>query len=171
MGDGPRGTDDRRSAARSQRFRQPGGDRVVRLQPRRSVGRLDAGQGSPIDLTLGTSSGSFAEIKLNHVHGDAISDLSEPAFATNNYSAGSPRYFITLSDGNSLWGYPPQSGLNSSGFAWSINNGNTYMTWAGVQSAETGATVTAAYVIADADQAAGTVDRITGLTFGDLDFN
>ena len=129
------------------------------------------GKGSPIDLTLGTSSGSFAEIKLNHVHGDAISDLSEPAFATNNYSAGSPRYFITLSDGNSLWGYPPQAGLNSSGFAWSINNGNTYMTWAGVQSAEAGATVTAAYVIADADQAAGTVDRITGLTFGDLDFN
>jgi hypothetical protein len=129
------------------------------------------GKGSPIELTLGTSQGSFAVVRLHHVHGTAVSGLSEPSFATNDYAAGSPRYFIELSDGNSLWGYPPNSGLNGTDFAWSVNNGSTYMSWVAAQAAEANATVTDAYVIADADQAAGTTDEITGLTFGDIDFN
>jgi hypothetical protein len=46
------------------------------------------------------------------------------------------------------------------------------MSWNQVRtSAEGDATVTGAYVIADADQAAGTVDEITGLRFGGIDFN
>jgi hypothetical protein len=130
-----------------------------------------SGKGSPIDLTLGTTSGSFAYVKLHHEHGAAVSELSAPSFTTSSYAAGSPRFFVTLSDGHSLWGYPPQSGLNGSDFAWAIDNGNTYQSWAGVQAAEGGATVKDAYVIADADQTAGTVDEITGLTFGDIDFN
>lgn len=129
------------------------------------------GKGSAIDLTLGSSPGTFAVVRLHHVHGTAVDSLSEPSFSTNDYAAGSPRYFIELSNGDSLWGYPPDSGLNGSDFAWAIDNGNTYMSWAAVQEAESGATVTAAYVVADADQAAGTTDEITGLTFGDLDFN
>jgi hypothetical protein len=129
------------------------------------------GKGSAIDLTLGTSSASFAEVRLHQAHGSSVSTLPEPGFTTDNYSAGSPRYFITLDDGDTLWGYPPNAGLNGSSFAWAIDNGNTYLSWAQVQAAETGATVTNAYVIADADQAAGTVDQITGLTFGGIDFN
>ena len=131
-----------------------------------------SGKGSAIDLALGTSSGSFAEITLHHLPSTAVSDLSEPVFSTDNYNAGSPRYFITLSDGNTLWGYPTNSGLNSSGFAWAVNNGNTYQSWSDVQQgAERSATVTGAFVIADADQAAGTTDAITGLTFGGTPFN
>ena len=130
------------------------------------------GKGSAIDLTLGSSGGSFAEITLHHVDGASVGTLDEPSFSTDNYSAGSPRYFITLSDGNSLWGYPAASGLNGSEMAWAINNGNTYMSWSGVQaSSESDATVTGAYVIADADQAAGTVDSISGLTFNGISFN
>jgi hypothetical protein len=129
------------------------------------------GKGSAIDLTLGSSGGSFAEITLHHVDGIAVTDLRQPTFMTSNYFSGSPRYYITLSDGNSLWGYPPDSGLNGSNFAWAIDNGNTYMSWSQVQAAEGSATVTGADVIADADQAAGTVDEITGLTFGNTDFN
>lgn len=128
------------------------------------------GKGSAIDLTLGSSGGSFAEITLHHV-GGVVSELAAPAFSTDSYNAGSPRYFITLSDGNSLWGYPAASGLNDGDMAWAIDNGNTYMSWTDVQAAEGDATVTGAYVIADADQAAGTVDAITGLTFGGTDFN
>jgi len=129
------------------------------------------GKGSAIDLTLGSSGGSFAEITLHHV-GGVVGDLAAPSFSTDNYNAGSPRYFITLDDGHSLWGYPANSGLNGGDMAWAIDNGNTYLSWAGVQaSSEAGAAVTGAYVIADADQAPGTVDEITGLTFGGTDFN
>lgn len=126
------------------------------------------GKGSAIDLTIGSSSGSFAEARLHQVHGTAVSTLSEPTFSTTNYAAGSPRFFITLSNGDTLWGYP---GVNNGDFGWAINNGNTYMSWSAVQTAEAGATVTDAYVIADADQAAGTTDEITGLTFGDTSYN
>jgi hypothetical protein len=129
------------------------------------------GHNSPIDLTLGSSPGSFAEIVFQRVEGMAVSSLSEPSFTTDNYSAGSPRYYITLSDGNSLWGYPSASGLNGSDMAWAIDNGNTYESWSDVQSAESDATVTGAFIIADADQAPGTTDQITNLTFGDTTFN
>jgi hypothetical protein len=129
-----------------------------------------SGKGSAINLTLGTSAGSYAEITFHHLPATAIHDLAEPEFTTDNYSAGSPRFFITLSDGNTLWGYPPNSGL-SSDFAWAINNGNTYLSWDGVQTAEGNATVTGAYVIADADQSAGATDSISGLSFGGTTFN
>jgi hypothetical protein len=125
------------------------------------------GKGSAIDLIIGSSSGSFAEAKLHQLH-FAVSDLSEPTFTTSNYAAGSPRFFVTLNNGDTLWGYP---GLDNGDFGWAINNGNTYMSWSDVQTAEAGATATAAYVIADADQAAGTIDEITGLQFGDNSYN
>jgi hypothetical protein len=129
------------------------------------------GKGSAIDLTLGSTGGSYAEVTLHHV-GGVVSGLPAPSFSTSNYNAGSPRYFITLSDGHSLWGYAAASGLNGDDMAWAIDNGNTYMSWDAVQSsAEGSASVTGAFVIADADQAAGTVDEITGLTFGGTDFN
>jgi len=131
----------------------------------------NSGKGSAINLTLGTSSGSYAEITLHHLPATAVGDLAAPSFATSNYDAGSPRYYITLSDGNTLWGYPPQSGLNGTDFAWAINNGNTYLSWSGVQTAEGSATVTGAYVIADADQSAGTTDAISSLSFGGTTFN
>jgi hypothetical protein len=130
-----------------------------------------AGKGSPIDLTLGSTSGSSAVITLHHVAGTPVGSLSEPRFSTDNYQAGSPRYYITLSNGDTLWGYPPNAGLNGSDFAWAINNGNTYQSWNEIQAAEGSATVTGAYVIADADQAPGTVDVISGFSFGANTYN
>jgi len=130
------------------------------------------GKGSPIDLTLGTSAGSFAEIVLHHLGGFPVNMIPEPQFTTSNYASGSPRYYITLSNGDTLWGYPPQAGVSSgSTFAWAVNNGNTYESWGDVQQTEGTETVTGAFVIADADQAAGTVDQITGLSFGGAHFN
>ena len=132
-----------------------------------------AGKGSPIDLTLGSNpSTTFAMIEFHHLPNAPVSSLSEPMFATSNYASGSPRYFITLSDGNTLWGYPPNSGLNGSDFAWAVNNGNTYSPWSAIQSGpEGGATVTGADVIADGDQPSGTVDTITCLSFDHTQFN
>jgi hypothetical protein len=130
-----------------------------------------AGKGSPIDLTLGKTLGSYTVITLHHLAATPVGSLSEPTFSTDNYSAGSPRFYITLSNGDTLWGYPPNAGLNGSDFAWTINNGNTYQSWNEIQAAEGIATVTGAYVIADADQAPGTVDVVTGLSFGTSTYN
>ena len=129
-----------------------------------------AGKGSAIDLTLGSSGGSYAVITLHHVDG-TVSSVDEPSFTTDNYAAGSPRYYVTLSDGHSLWGYPSASGLNGSDMAWAVDNGNTYESWTAVQSQEGSAEVSGAWVIADAGQQAGTTDEITGLSFGDTTFN
>ena len=130
------------------------------------------GNGSPIDLTVGSNSATtYALITLHHVAGVTVGDLAEPTFSTDNYNAGSPRYYITLSDGHSLWGYPSNSGLNGTDFAWAIDNGNTYLSWKAVQAAEGSASVTGAWVIADGDQAAGTTDVISGLQFNGTSFN
>jgi len=130
-----------------------------------------AGKGSAIDLTLGSSAGSYAVVTLHHVEGATVGQTAAPNFTTDSYNAGSPRYYITLDDGNSLWGYPSNAGLNGGTFAWAYDNGNTYQSWADVQANDPGARVTGAYVIADAEQAAGTVDQIDGLTFNGTQFN
>jgi hypothetical protein len=128
--------------------------------------------GGPIGLTLGTdTSNTFAEIDLTAVGGTAIDALLEPTFTTDNYAAGSPRYYITLDNGHSLWGYPPNSGLNGTDFGWAIDNGNTYQSWTDVRSAESGAKVTGASVIADGDQAAGVTDKIGNLQFNGTTYN
>jgi hypothetical protein len=134
--------------------------------------------GGPIALTVGstaydpeTNVGTFAQIAITDVGGTAIDGLSAPTFTTDNYNAGSPRFVIDLSNGDSLWGYPPNAGLNASDFAWAINNGNTYQPWSDVQSAESGTTVVDAVVIADGDQDPGTTDKISDLTFNGTDFN
>jgi hypothetical protein len=129
-----------------------------------------AGPGSPIDLTLGSSPGTYALVSWHNP--TEVSKLAEPTFTTDNYAAGSPRFFITLNDGDTLWGYPPNSGLNGgTDFAWAINNGNTYLTWSQVQAAEGSAHVTSAEVIADGDQAPGTTDAITCLSFNGVTYN
>lgn len=123
----------------------------------------------PITLTTGASAGTFAKVAINNLGNVLVSGLPEPTFTTDNYAAGSPRYYLTLSDGNSLWGYPPNSNLNGSNFAWAINNASTYQSWAAVQSAEGSATVVGASVIADGDQPS-TTDTITNLTFNGTNF-
>ena len=132
-----------------------------------------AGKGSAIDLTVGNNSATtFAVITLMHVSGTPVSSLSEPTFITNNYGAGSPRWYITLSNNDTLWGYPPNANLSTTSvFAWAINNGSSYEPWSAVQTEESGATVTGAYVVADGDQPSGATDVITGLTFNGHYYN
>ena len=136
-------------------------------------GGWTAGVGSPIDLTLGSPSDStFALITLHHVAPDTVATMPEPSFATNAYNSGSPRWYVTLSNGDTLWGYPPQMS-GGSYFLWAIDNGNSYVPWTTIRADETasGATVTGAWIIADGDQVAGTTNVITGLTFGTHAYN
>lgn len=122
------------------------------------------GPGSDIVLKVGASSATYAQAQLTSASGKALPSTS-PSFNTTNYAAGSPRLYITLSNGHSLWGYPANSGLNGGEMAWSTDNGNTYEPWSTITAQEAGTTVSRVYVIADGDQAPTTTDMITCLLF------
>ncbi len=129
-----------------------------------------SGPGSQIMLTVGSPSDStFALAQLTSGSGKALPS-TEPVFTTDNYNAGSPRFYITLSNGDTLWGYPANSGLNGSGMAWAINNGNVYEPWSAIMGQEAGTTVNRVYVIADGDQSPGITDTITCLQFNNYNY-
>jgi putative Ig domain-containing protein/ricin-type beta-trefoil lectin protein len=124
-----------------------------------------------IDLTLGSpSSATGAYATITPTSNAVTPSTPEPTFTTDNYAAGSPRWVIKLSNGASLWGYPPNAGLNGSDFAWVANNGNTYTTWANALAsagvtANTSVTATSIQIVADGDQAPSTVDHITNVSY------
>lgn len=120
--------------------------------------------GSPIVMTIGSSQSTRAVIELHGVAGDL--PAAAPTFNTDSYKAGSPRWYITLSNGDYLFGYPEL------GDVWETHGSVAgYTNWAGVQAAEAGAQVTGVFVVADADQAPGTVDTVTGLTYNGMTYN
>jgi hypothetical protein len=129
-----------------------------------------SGAGSQIQLTVGTPSDTTnALAQLTSGSGKALPS-TEPEFSTDNYNAGSPRFYITLSNGDSLEGYPANSALNGNDMAWAINNGNTYEPWSQITVDEAGTTVNRVYVIADGDQNPGTIDTITCLQFNSYNY-
>ncbi len=128
------------------------------------------GPGSAIKLTVGTPSDTTnALAELTSGSGKAL-PATGPEFSTDNYAAGSPRFYITLSNGDTLEGYPANSGLNGTDMAWAINNGSTYVPWSTIMGQEAGTTVKRVYVIADGDQTPGTTDTVTCLQFSNYDY-
>lgn len=132
--------------------------------------------GNPV-LTVGTPSGStFAEMQIDNV--PSAAPTTAPSFATTNYAAGSPRWVIQFAGGDSLFGYPAQADLGSSN--WSVipastgvchtltppHQDDTYTNQLSfIQGNGCGGNVTAAFIVADGDQAAGTSDTITGVSY------
>jgi len=135
--------------------------------------------GDPV-LTVGSpSSTTFAEMQVDDVSATAPS--SAPSFATNNYSTGSPVWEIQFADGDSLYGYPSQAGLGdanwtvipaSSGTCASLTQTPEYDTYmsalAFIQENGCAGNVIAAAIVANGDQAAGTSDTITGVSYDGL---
>jgi hypothetical protein len=130
--------------------------------------------GNPV-LTLGTPSATtYAQIQLNNPPSAAPADA--PTFTTDNYKAGSPRWYIQFADGDYLFGYPSAyAGANNwevmpatSGACHTVTDGSdtTYTAaLAFIQNAGCGGNVTSAAIVADGDQAAGTSDTITGISY------
>jgi hypothetical protein len=132
--------------------------------------------GNPV-LTVGTpSSTTYAQIQIDSPPTAAPS--SAPTFSTSNYGGGSPRWEIQFADGDSLFGYPAQSDLGSSnwqvvpasaGSCHGVIHTPTYDTYTNalnfIQGAGCGGNVTAVYLIADGNQAAGTADTITNVNY------
>jgi hypothetical protein len=136
---------------------------------------LDA-SGDPV-LTVGSpSSTTYAEMQVGNVPTTAPS--SAPSFATSSYSAGSPAWEIQFADGDSLYGYPSQAGLGdanwavipaSSGACADLTHTPEYDTYANalafIQNSGCAGNVTAAAIVANGDQAAGTSDTITDVSY------
>ena len=131
------------------------------------------GSGDPV-LTIG-STGTYAQMSVN-LPSSSLVPTTPPSFTTDNYAAGSPRWVIELANGNFIDGYPAQLGgtANDSftGNQWAVGNSGTYESYA---DALTGANdplgnvqVTNAFVVEDADQAAGTADTLTGVQYDGL---
>jgi Ricin-type beta-trefoil lectin domain/Putative Ig domain len=131
--------------------------------------------GDPV-LTVGTpSSTTFAKAQINSV--PTAAPASAPSFDTNAYGAGSPRWVIQFANGDSLFGFPANAGLEAnswlvvpaaSGLCEGMTHAqdDTYLNaLAFIQNAGCGGNVTAAYIVADGDQAAGTSDTITNISY------
>jgi hypothetical protein len=135
--------------------------------------------GDPV-LTPGTkTSTTYAQVKLNLAPGPDDEPLTPPSFTTDNFTAGSPRWYIQLSNGFYLFGYPAQLGsaANQSftGDQWSANGpggqstGGGYVTYQkalAFANPAGAAYITAAYIVADGDQSAGTHDTLTNVQYG-----
>ena len=138
-----------------------------------------SGSGNPV-LTLG-STGTYAQMAVDHV--PAAEPANAPTFATDNYASGSPRWVVELSNSYYLFGYPGQlyspADNMATGANWSVNGPATptcsgyaqYMTYAKALSCADPAgiaSVVSAYIVEDADQAAGTADTLTGVQYNGL---
>jgi hypothetical protein len=134
--------------------------------------------GDPV-LTVGTPSDTtYAQIQLNSPPSAAPTDA--PTFVTNNYAAGSPRWYIQFADGDYLFGYPSNAHLanswevmpaTSAGACHTLPTGTPqYTTYlnalAIIQNNGCGGAVTSVDIVADGDQAAGTSDTITSINYG-----
>jgi hypothetical protein len=107
-----------------------------------------------VSLTVGPSTSDYANIVFKRV--SSALPMQEPTFTTDNYNAGSPRWYIQFGQGDYLFGYPSNSNLNGSDFAWSVNScpgvdPNTYVSYstAVTEASACGTTVTGLFVVAD----------------------
>ena len=121
------------------------------------------------------STGTYAQLAVNlKALGQNLAPKTPPSFTTDNYAAGSPRWVIALANGRYLFGYPAQlgAGANASftGNQWEANGVNVYETYAKALADANdplgNVAVTDAYIVQDADQAAGTVDTLTNVQYG-----
>lgn len=133
--------------------------------------------GNPV-LTPGTvTSSTFAQVKVSLT--SSARPASAPSFTTDNYGAGSPRWYIQLSNSYYLFGYPAQlytpADDMTTGPNWQVNGpaatacGSSYVTYAKALTCADPSgtsTVTQAVILADGDQAAGTHDTLTNVQYG-----
>lgn len=133
--------------------------------------------GNPV-LTPGTvTSSTFAQVKVSLT--SSARPASAPSFTTDNYGAGSPRWYIQLSNSYYLFGYPAQlytpADDMTTGPNWQVNGpaatacGSSYVTYAKALTCADPSgtsTVTQAVIVADGDQAAGTHDTLTNVQYG-----
>ncbi|MGH3415025.1 MAG: hypothetical protein ACRDSS_01025, partial [Actinocrinis sp.] len=131
--------------------------------------------GGTISLTVGTPAATaYAQAVLTLPAGSVL-PATAPAFTSDHFAAGSPRWVIELANGDQVFGN--QSGTSQSGDPaaadWTDVNlvsGKSVITpatgtYAAVLARESGQVVKSAYVVEDGDQAAGAVDVISAVQY------
>ena len=133
--------------------------------------------GNP-ELTLGSSIGS-ADVVIESAE-DSAAPADAPTFTTDNYSAGSPSWYLQFVGGDDLVGYPSQADLGTSNWtvmtspvaACTVANRPVDVTYAAAvtflqNSACGGNVVTHAEIIAEG-QSPGTSDDLSGISYNGL---
>lgn len=120
---------------------------------------------SAIQLTLPNSS-SYAVVEFHKV--SSVLPTVAPNFATTQYGSGSPRWYIQLSSGAYLFGYPSPASY------WAVEacssvSANSSFTYAEAVAAITGTncagTVTAVYIVADSSQGVPATDVLSSIQY------
>jgi hypothetical protein len=136
-----------------------------------------AGFDSAGNIALNLGNGTFAQVSVNlQTLGLSTAPATAPSFTTDKYAAGSPRWVIELANGNFITGYPAQLGAGAasdfSGAQWAVGTSGNYVTYqaalAGANDPLGNVKVTDAFIVEDADQAANTVDTLTGVQYDGL---
>lgn len=121
-------------------------------------------QHSAIQLTVPNDS-SYAIVVFHHVSSALPPSSDAPSFTAPAYNSGSPRWYIQLSGGSYLFGYP--------GDAWNVDNcpgvnDGTTFTYAGALLALGTActsSVSAVYIVADSSQTVPATDVISAIQY------
>jgi len=133
--------------------------------------------GNP-ELTVGSSIG-FADVDIDSAE-DSAAPVDAPTFTTDNYSAGSPYWYLQFEGLDELVGYPSQAGLGTSNWtvitaptaACSVANRPVNVTYAAAltflqNSACGGNLITRAEIIAEG-QSPGTSDDLSSISYDGL---
>lgn len=130
--------------------------------------------GGTITLTLGkVTATTYAEATLG-LPGGSVLPTAVPGFVTSASASGSPRFVITVANGDELMNNQSGTAADTSSPAakdWSVNTGsgwsNTLQDYADAVTSVGGAgqVVKSAYIVADGDQAPGTADTLSAVSY------
>ena len=91
---------------------------------------------------------------------------TEPVFTTDNYNAGSPRWYIQFASGAYVFGYPTNAALGSNNWDEMGPGARAgYVNWSTVLADYSGTSVTGVNIVMDGDQTAVT-DTISYIQYG-----
>lgn len=125
-------------------------------------GGTAAWSGSSVALGIPQNAPSSAAALIQFDNQPAALPTTEPTFVTDNYNAGSPRWYILFSNGQYVFGYPSNAGLGAD--SWQVGNSGSYVSWAQVVSEFGSAHVAGVSIVMDTDQT-NTTDTISNVQY------
>lgn len=139
------------------------------VNPNFTLFQQDGGQASyangAVTLTMPASGdNASAGVTLSNV--PASLPATAPAFSTDNYAAGSPRWYIQFADGSYVFGYPSNGGTYA-GNKWDEHGTHSAQAvpWSQILTDYQTAQVTSADIVMDMDQPS-TTDTINCISYG-----
>lgn len=140
------------------------------VNPNFTLWQQDGGTASyangAVTLTMPSSpSTAGAGVELSNVPAKLPADA--PTFSTDNYAAGSPRWYIQFTSGDYLFGYPSNAPAGVSGMWSEVTSAhpNSYVPWSQVVTDYGTQQVSSVEIVMDMDQPS-TTDTISCIDYG-----